>query len=30
MYKEKTQDWMRHLDFIALDMLCLLLGFALA
>ena len=30
MYKEKTQDWMRHLDFIALDMLCLLLGVALA
>lgn len=30
MYKEKTQDWMRHLDFIIIDLVCLLLSFALA
>ena len=30
MYKEKTQDWMRHLDFIVIDMVCLLLAFGLA
>lgn len=30
MYREKTQDWMKHLDFIVIDMLCLLLAFVLA
>ena len=30
MYKEKTQEWMRHLDFIVIDLLMLLLAFALA
>ena len=30
MYKEKTQDWMRHLDFIVIDLLMLLLAFGLA
>ena len=30
MYKEKTQDWMRHLDFIVIDLMMLLLAFGLA
>ena len=30
MYKEKTQDWMRHLDFIVIDLMMLLLAFVLA
>ena len=30
MYKEKTQEWMRHLDFIVIDLLMLLLAFILA
>ncbi|MDO5546401.1 MAG: sugar transferase [Eubacteriales bacterium] len=30
MYKEKTQEWMRHLDFIVIDLLMLLLAFGLA
>lgn len=27
MYKKKPQDWMKHLDFIALDLLCLIVAF---
>lgn len=27
MYKKKPQDWMKHLDFIALDLLCLVVAF---
>ena len=30
MYKEKSQDWMKHLDFIVIDLLMLLLAFVLA
>ena len=30
MYKEKSQDWMKHLDFIIIDLLMLLLAFVLA
>ena len=30
MYKERSQDWMRHLDFIVIDLLMLLLAFVLA
>ena len=30
MYKEKSQDWMKHLDFIVIDLLVLLLAFVLA
>lgn len=28
MYKEKSQDWMKHLDFIVIDLVCLLIAFA--
>ena len=27
MYKEKSQDWMKHLDFIVIDLICLLISF---
>ena len=27
MYKEKSQDWMKHLDFIVIDLICLLVSF---
>ena len=30
MYKEKSQDWMKHLDFIVIDLIMLLLAFAAA
>ena len=30
MYREKTQDWMKHLDFIVIDLVCLLVAFSLA
>ena len=30
MYKEKSQDWMKHLDFIVIDLACLLVAFVLA
>ena len=30
MYKEKSQDWMRHLDFIVIDLTMLLLAVGLA
>src|SRR5574344_1934320 len=30
MYKEKSQDWMKHLDFIVIDLLMMLLAFVLA
>ena len=30
MYKEKTQDWMKHLDFIVIDLAMLVLAFVLA
>ena len=30
MYKEKSQDWMKHLDFIVIDLAMLVLAFVLA
>ena len=30
MYKKKTQSWVKHVDFIILDMLCLNVAFVAA
>lgn len=30
MYSKKTQGWLKHLDFILLDMFCLQVAFVLA
>lgn len=30
MYKKDTQNWIKHLDFILLDLICLLLSYVLA
>lgn len=30
MYKAKLQGWKKHLDFMILDILCLILGYILA
>ena len=30
MYKKKSQGWMKHIDFIIIDLVCLHISFVLA
>ena len=30
MYKKKSQGWMKHIDFIIIDLICLHISFVLA